>query len=83
MNTHTVANENLNMSANERGFRALLGLGMIVAILMGAVTTPAAIFALSMACIYLAMTTISGIDLSYNLVDRMTRRLSPAMNTVN
>ncbi len=83
MNTHTVSNQNLNMSANERGFRALLGLGMIVAILLGAVTSPAAIFTLSMACIYLAMTTISGIDLGYDLADRMTRRLSPAINTAN
>jgi hypothetical protein len=83
MNTHNVSNQQLNMSTNERGFRAVLGLGMIITILLGAVTTPAAIFALSMACVYLAMTTISGIDLSYNLVDRMTRRLSPAIDTVN
>ena len=75
MNTTYEATQNLNMSSNERGFRAVASLGLIFAVLFGIVTAPAAIFGLSLASIYLAMTTISGIDLSYDLVNWMSRSL--------
>jgi hypothetical protein len=76
MNTSYEATEKLNMSNNERGFRAVISLGLIFAVLFGIVTAPAAVFGLSMVSVYLAMTTISGIDLSYDLVNWMSRSLS-------
>jgi len=76
MNTSYEATQDLNMSNNERGFRAVISLGLISVILFGIVTAPAAIFGLSVVSIYLAMTTISGIDLSYNLVNWMSHSLA-------
>lgn len=73
MNTTYAVNEPLNMSNNERGFRAVASLALLVSILVGFVTTPAAIFGLSLASIYLAMTTISGIDLSYDFANWVSR----------
>ena len=65
MNTTYEATQNLNMSNNERGFRAVISLGLIFAVLFGIVTAPAAVFGLSLVSVYLVMTTISGIDLRY------------------
>ena len=49
MNTTYAVNEPLNMSSNERGFRAVASLALLVSILVGFVTAPAAIFGLSLA----------------------------------
>ena len=76
MNTTYEATHNLNMSNNERGFRAVISLGLIFAVLFGIVTAPAAMFGLSLVAVYLVMTTISGIDLSYDLVHWMSRSLA-------
>ncbi len=76
MNTSYESNQGLNMTPNERGFRVILSLGIVFAILLGHVTAPAAIFGLSMVTIYLVMSAISGIDLAYDLVNGVARGLS-------
>ena len=81
MNTTYAVNEPLNMSSNERGFRAVASLALLVSILVGFVTAPAAIFGLSLASIYLAMTTISGIDLSYDFANWVSRNFPGSRST--
>ena len=76
MNTTYEATQYLNMSNNERGFRAVISLSLIFAVLFGIVTAPVAIFGLSLVSVYLVMTTISGIDLFYDFVNWVSRNFS-------
>lgn len=54
-----------NVARNERGFRAVVGLGMASAVVAGAASSPVAIFAMSAIGFYLAMTAITGSDPVY------------------
>jgi hypothetical protein len=74
MNTTHESIQGLNMTSNERGFRVVLSLGIVFAILLGHVTAAGAIFGLSMVTIYLVMTAISGIDLAYDLAQVIWHR---------
>jgi hypothetical protein len=54
-----------NVSRNERGFRATLGMGILAAVIAGTIATPAAMFTATMLSVYLVMSAIMGIDPLY------------------
>jgi len=75
MNT-TYTSREQNVSNNERGFRAVIALGMLTAVISGAVVSPAAIAALSMISIYLVMTAMIAIDPVYHVTHRVLNNTS-------
>jgi len=72
----TYASTEQNVSNNERGFRAVTALGMLTAVISGAVASPAAIAALSMISIYLVMTAMISIDPVYHVTYRVLNNTS-------
>ena len=69
--TYTVREQ--NVSSNERGFRAVAAIGMLTAVIIGAVASPAGIAALSMISIYLVMTAMIAIDPVYAVVQPISK----------
>ena len=63
-----------NVSRNERVFRTALGMGILVAVIAGAISVPAAMFAAAMVSVYLVMSAIMGIDPVYSVTESLTSR---------
>jgi len=57
--------QNQNVVDNERGFRAVFGMGILTALSTGAIVSETVIFALSMIAVYQVITAIIGIDPVY------------------
>ena len=83
MNTTTGYESSLsNMTNNERGFRAVLGMVLVTKVIIGAIASPAAMFALAAMSVYLVMTAIMGIDPFYSLVQWFTQRQTRYQNQI-
>ena len=67
-------NQIRNISDNERGFRFALALGMMTAVVAGAIVSPVAIAALSKFAIYLGITAIIAVDPVYLLAEWVKRQ---------
>ena len=67
MNRTQVSTQYQNVSNNERVFRTVFGLAILTAVSTGIVTSPAAIFTISMIAVYQVFTAIIGIDPVYTL----------------
>jgi hypothetical protein len=78
MNTKTAYETVTNVSRNERAFRAVLGMGILVAVIAGALSAPAAMFTAAMVAVYLVMSAIMGIDPVYSLARGLTNRIPGA-----
>jgi len=65
-----------NVSGYERGFRVMLALSMMTAVVGGAIVSPVAIAALSKFAIYLVMTAIIAVDPFYLLAQWAQRHHS-------
>ena len=77
MNTATGYESSLgNMTNNERAFRTVLGMVLVTKVIIGAIASPAVMFALAAMSVYLVMTAIMGIDPVYSLVQWFTKRQS-------
>lgn len=69
-----------NISSNERGFRSILATGMLVAIIVGVAASPTSIFVLTMASVYLVMTTMIGLDPAYTAREALTNTVCTRHN---
>jgi len=75
MNTTTGIESSLsNVTNHERAFRGVLGMALLTKIIIGAIASPAAMFALAIIAVYLVMTAIMGLDPFYALVQRFSHR---------
>jgi len=63
-----------NVTRNERGFRTALGMGVLAAVIAGTISAPTAMFAATMASVYLVMSAIMGIDPVYAAAQSLSRR---------
>jgi hypothetical protein len=62
-----------NVTGYERAFRTALGMGLLVAVIAGALSAPAAMFTAAMVAIYLVMSAIMGIDPVYAATKSLSR----------
>jgi len=65
-----------NVSQGERVYRGVASLGLVSAVLIGGVSDPAGMFAVTLASIYLGITAIMAIDPLYSLVERLAQQSS-------
>jgi len=54
-----------HVTKNERTFRAIIGFGILLTVILGAIASPVFIFATSMIAVYLVITAIIGTVPSY------------------
>ena len=79
MNTSSKTNASFeNVSQGERVYRLASSLILLSAVLVGIVTVPMAMFAVTVVSIFLGITAIMSLDPLYSLVERLTPRVSPA-----
>ena len=65
MKTIYTSNPYQNVTNNERGFRAVIGMGVLTSVVAGMIASPVTIFGASMIAVYLVMTAIIGSDPVY------------------
>lgn len=76
MTTTYQTSSNHNVTDNERAFRALSGMGIMIAVVAGIIPTPLTMFTVSMIAVYLVMTAILGVDPVYRLTETLAGRSS-------
>ena len=69
MNRTQVSTQFQNISNNERVFRTVFGLAILTTVSTGIITSPVAIFAISMISVYQVLTAIIGIDPVYSVAN--------------
>jgi hypothetical protein len=74
MNTTTgIESSPSNITNNERAFRGVLGMVLLTKIIIGAIASPAAMFALATIAVYLVMTAIMGLDPFYAVWNALSK----------
>lgn len=74
--TSKIKSSIVNVSQGDRMYRGIASLALVSAVLVGGVTDEAAMFAVTVASIYMGITAIMAIDPLYSLAERLTQQSS-------